>query len=61
MSARTPSLLFLSLIFLLSHAVANEKPNVLFIAIDDLNDWVGFMGGHPQAKTPHMDPHSTWL
>ena len=21
------------------------KPNVLFIAIDDLNDWVGFMGG----------------
>lgn len=31
------------------------KPNVLFIAIDDLNDWVGFMGGHPQALTPHMD------
>ena len=32
-----------------------KKPNVLFIAIDDLNDWVGFMGGHPQARTPHMD------
>ena len=32
-----------------------EKPNVLFIAIDDLNDWVGFMGGHPQVLTPHMD------
>ena len=32
-----------------------EKPNVLFIAIDDLNDWVGPLGGHPQAKTPHMD------
>ena len=32
-----------------------ERPNVLVIAIDDLNDWVGFMGGHPQAKTPHMD------
>lgn len=30
-------------------------PNVLFIAIDDLNDWVGFMGGHPQVQTPHMD------
>ncbi len=32
-----------------------SKPNVLMIAIDDLNDWVGFMGGHPDAKTPHMD------
>lgn len=31
------------------------RPNVLFIAIDDLNDWVGCMGGHPQALTPHMD------
>ena len=32
-----------------------EKPNVLFIAIDDLNDWVGPLGGHPQVKTPHLD------
>lgn len=32
-----------------------EKPNVLFLAIDDLNDWVGALGGHPQAKTPHLD------
>ncbi len=31
------------------------KPNVLMICIDDLNDWVGFLGGHPQAITPHMD------
>ena len=31
------------------------KPNVLFIAVDDLNDWVGALGGHPQAKTPNMD------
>jgi arylsulfatase A-like enzyme len=30
-------------------------PNVLFIAIDDLNDWVGCLGGHPQAKTPNLD------
>src|SRR5438105_5465741 len=34
---------------------AAEKPNVLFIALDDLNDWVGPLGGHPQAKTPHID------
>ena len=32
-----------------------SKPNVLFISIDDLNDWGGVMGGHPQALTPHMD------
>lgn len=31
------------------------RPNVLFIAIDDLNDWVGCLGGHPQARTPNMD------
>ncbi len=32
-----------------------ERPNVLLIAIDDLNDWLGCLGGHPQAKTPHID------
>ncbi len=32
-----------------------EKPNIVFIAIDDMNDWVGFLGGHPQALTPNMD------
>lgn len=31
------------------------KPNILFIAIDDLNDWIGSLGGHPQAATPAMD------
>ncbi len=36
-------------------AEQSGKPNVLMICIDDLNDWVGFMGGHPQALTPHMD------
>jgi hypothetical protein len=34
---------------------ADERPNVLFIAIDDLNDWVGCLGGHPQAHTPNID------
>ncbi len=32
-----------------------ERPNILFIAVDDLNDWVGCLGGHPQAKTPNID------
>jgi len=31
------------------------KPNVLFLAVDDLNDWIGCMGGHPQAITPSID------
>lgn len=35
--------------------LAAEQPNILFIAIDDLNDWVGCLGGHPQVKTPNMD------
>lgn len=32
-----------------------EQPNVLFIAIDDLNDWIGCLGGHPQSITPNLD------
>ena len=32
-----------------------DQPNVLFIAVDDLNDWTGYLGGHPQAQTPSID------
>ena len=32
-----------------------ESPDILLISIDDLNDWVGPLGGHPQAKTPNID------
>jgi arylsulfatase A-like enzyme len=35
--------------------VTAQQPNVLFIAIDDLNDWVGCLGGHPQSITPNLD------
>ena len=31
-----------------------EHPNVLFISIDDLNDWVTPLSGHPQTVTPHL-------
>src|SRR5690606_26865668 len=34
---------------------AEQKPNILFIAIDDQNDWIGCLGGHPQVQTPHID------
>jgi arylsulfatase A-like enzyme len=36
-------------------SVIQEKPNVLFIVIDDLNDVPKFMGVNPDAKTPNMD------
>ncbi|MEM9158476.1 MAG: sulfatase [Verrucomicrobiota bacterium] len=32
-----------------------SRPNILMLCIDDMNDWCGFLGGHPEAKTPHMD------
>jgi arylsulfatase A-like enzyme len=35
--------------------LAAERPNVLLIAVDDLNHWVGHLGRNPQAKTPHID------
>lgn len=38
-----------------SATVAPTTPNILFITVDDLNDWVGALGGHPQAKTPNLD------
>lgn len=45
-------------IFSIHNAIVSRKsspPNVLLISIDDLNDWVGCLGGHPQAKTPNLD------
>ena len=36
-------------------AADSTRPNVLFIAIDDQNDWIGCLGGHPQIKTPNID------
>jgi arylsulfatase A-like enzyme len=32
-----------------------KRPNVLLIMVDDLNDWVGCMNGHPNALTPNID------
>ena len=56
---------YLTLFFLIILAACNpskkqdikvaDRPNVLFIAVDDLNDWLGCMEGHPNAKTPNMD------
>jgi len=43
------------ILLLATSAIAERRPNILFIAIDDMNDWTGFLGGHPQAQTPNMD------
>lgn len=34
---------------------AEQPKKIVMIAIDDLNDWVGFLGGHPNTLTPNMD------
>jgi arylsulfatase A-like enzyme len=57
----TASLVGLHLIVLVLGALARPalavgpRPNVLFIAIDDLNHWVGYLGRHPQTHTPNLD------
>jgi arylsulfatase A-like enzyme len=50
-------LVFLSFLALVASGMVNvqAKPNVLLIAVDDLNDWVGCLGGHPQTQTPNID------
>ncbi len=35
--------------------LAEDQPNILFLAIDDQNDWIGCMGSHPLVKTPNID------
>ncbi len=35
-----------------------EHPNVLFISVDDLNDWIEPLGGNPQSKTPNLQSFS---
>ena len=36
-----------------------DRPNVLFIIVDDLNDYVGSLNGHKQTKTPNIDKLSS--
>lgn len=52
---RLLSIVFVGIFLTAGFVRAEKKPNILFIAIDDQNDWVGCLGGHPQVKTPHID------
>jgi arylsulfatase A-like enzyme len=44
----------MSLIFSFS-LHAQGKPNLIFIAINDENDWIGPFGGNPQVLTPNLN------
>jgi arylsulfatase A-like enzyme len=55
---KSTALLFALLVLGCGDGFAAEvagRPNVLFIAVDDLNHWVGHLGRNPQAKTPNID------
>jgi arylsulfatase A-like enzyme len=49
------AVLFLAVLVIPVSSPAAEKPNVLFIAVDDLNHWVGYLGRNKQTKTPNID------
>ena len=57
---RTPRTLFAAALAgaaLAGAGLAGEpagRPDVLMIAVDDLNDWVEPLGGHPDARTPNL-------
>jgi len=51
---KTLATLLIAVAFM-SPAISAERPNVLLIAIDDLNDWVGCLSGHPDARSPNID------
>ena len=52
-------LLFLFAFFFIQgcESIPKEKTayNVLMVSIDDLNDWIGVLGEHPDVKKPHLD------
>lgn len=49
-------ILLLGLFPKLQVAPAADKPqHIVVIIIDDLNDWIGCLGAHPQVQTPNID------
>ena len=49
-------LCLIALITFVNCTRADEKrPDIVFIIVDDLNDWLGCLGGHPDAKSPNID------
>ena len=51
------------LVAFIGQSASADKPNILFIAVDDLNDWAGYRG-HQEVLTPNMDrlaKKGTWF
>lgn len=44
----------LTMLILAPPAAGAERPNVLFIGVDDLNDWITPLGGYPGVRTPNF-------
>lgn len=53
------SLLLFTLPACTSEVKTPPPPNVLFIAIDDLNDWASPLAGHSQILSPNLDAFGT--
>ncbi|WP_091891024.1 sulfatase-like hydrolase/transferase [Polaribacter sp. KT25b] len=54
MSLKTLFTVFLLCVFF-NVFTQNKKPNIILIIVDDLNDYIGFLGGNDQVKTPNMN------
>jgi arylsulfatase A-like enzyme len=54
MRRRVQLLALFGFLLLPSLAIAADRPNVLFIAVDDLRPWLGCLG-HPDVKSPNFD------
>ena len=48
-------LITILLLLLLTHPTKASPPNILFIAVDDLNHWVGYTDRNPQTITPNIN------
>ncbi|MBC8173237.1 MAG: sulfatase-like hydrolase/transferase [Chitinophagales bacterium] len=47
-------LLFISMVMYFSCFSQATQPNIIFIVLDDCNDWLGGFNGHPQSFTPNI-------
>ena len=45
----------LFVVFMSAGTACAKQPNVLFLAVDDMNDWIGSLGATPRAITPNLD------